>query len=79
MVAFFIQKNVISCIHTTIACLADYIVAYVLSLLEASVISYKFYASTEGAKTEKYLLVFTVIDVIFFAILWGVVLVFYKL
>ena len=42
----------------------------------ASVISYKFYASTEGAKTGKYLLVFTVANVLFLAILWGVVLVF---
>ena len=42
----------------------------------ASVISYKFYASTEGAKTGKYLLVFTVSNGLFLAVLWGVVLVF---
>lgn len=42
----------------------------------ASVISFKFYASTEGAKTGKYLMIFTIVNVIFLAILWGVVSVF---
>ncbi len=42
----------------------------------ASVISFKFYAATEGAETSKYLLVFTVMNVLFLAALWGTVVMF---
>ncbi|MDW7661894.1 MAG: hypothetical protein SCL54_10795 [Bacillota bacterium] len=42
----------------------------------ASVISFKFYAATEGAETSKYLLVFTVMNVFFLAALWGTVVMF---
>lgn len=38
----------------------------------ASVISFKYYASTIGAKTGKYLMVFTLANLFFLAILWAV-------
>lgn len=38
----------------------------------ASVISCKIYASTVGAKTGKYLVVFTAMNLLFLGVLWGV-------
>lgn len=39
----------------------------------ASVISFKFYAATEGSEIGKYLMIFTATNVLFLAILWGAV------
>lgn len=42
----------------------------------ASVISFKFYASTEGAKTGKFLMFFSILNGLFLLVLWGLVVLF---
>ena len=42
----------------------------------ASVISYKLYAATEGARPGRYLAVFTSVNLLFLGVLWGTVTVY---
>lgn len=44
----------------------------------ASLISYKLYAATDGARTGKYMLFFTAVNVVLLAVLWGAMVIIYK-
>lgn len=44
----------------------------------ASLISYKLYAAADGARTGKYMLFFTAVNVVLLAVLWGAMVIIYK-
>ena len=44
----------------------------------ASLISYKLYAAADGARTGKYILFFTAVNVVLLAVLWGAMVIIYK-
>lgn len=44
----------------------------------ASLISYKLYAAANGARTGKYMLFFTAVNVVLLAVLWGAMVIIYK-